>query len=94
MAIAEISIAPLGKGTSVNKYVKKAVEVFRRRGLKMFHSPMATCIEGSLDEIFAAVKEAHEELAKMGVERISTLIKIDDRRDKQVKMEDKIKSIS
>lgn len=91
MAIVEVSISPLGKGVSVGKYVKKVVALFRKKRLKMFHSPMGTCIEGELDEILSAVKEAHELLAKDGVNRISTLIKIDDRRDKKATMEQKMK---
>lgn len=93
MVISEVSITPIGKGTSVGKYIKKVIELFRRRKLKMFHSPMGTCIEAPLDEIFSAINEVHEVLAKSGVKRISTLIKIDDRRDKKTRMEDKLRAI-
>ena len=91
MAIVEVSVSPIGKGVSVGKYVKMAVALFRKKGFKMFHSPMGTCIEGELDEIFSAIQEAHDLLAKTGVKRISTLIKIDDRRDKKATMKQKMR---
>ena len=49
--VAEISIIPLGKGASVSKYVKKAIEVFKKYNLKVEPSAMGTVLEGDLDEI-------------------------------------------
>jgi uncharacterized protein (TIGR00106 family) len=51
---------------------------------------MFTTIEGELSEIFAAIEEMHEALVAMGAQRLSTVVKIDDRRDVQHAMEEKV----
>ena len=43
--------------------------------------------------IMPAIKRAHERLFELGVTRVSTLIKIDDRRDKKVRKSDKVESV-
>jgi uncharacterized protein (TIGR00106 family) len=42
---------------------------------------MGTVIEGDLDAIFVVLRKMHEVPFGRGAERVSTLIKIDDRRD-------------
>ncbi len=96
MKIAEVSIVPIGTGeTSVSKYVRKAVETLKKEGVQVTPGAMGTIIEAeTLEQIFNAVKKAHQAIADMGAERIITEIKIDDRRDKEITAEDKIKKIS
>ena len=47
-----------------------------------------------LDTILEVVKQAHFAIVNTGAERILTQIRIDDRRDKPRKMEDKVQAIS
>lgn len=85
MAIVEISISPLGTGTpGVSGYVAGCLKVLRQSGLDHQLTPMGTIIEGSLDEIFQVVREMMEAPFAAGALRVSTLIKIDDRRDRAV----------
>lgn len=92
MAIVAVSIAPLGTGsTSVSSYVSEAERVLERHPhLKVRLDPMFTNIEGDLREIFEAIAEMHDALVAMGAQRLSTVIKIDDRRDHPHSMEEKI----
>ncbi len=92
MAIVAVSIAPLGTGsTSVSEYVAKTQEILERHpNLTYRLDPMFTNIEGDLSEIFAAVEEMHEALIAMGAQRLSTVVKIDDRRDTAHSMTEKI----
>ena len=94
--IAEISTFPIGVGTSLSKYVKQAVKVIDEfSGIRVVHHPMGTVIEANdLDTILEVVKLAHSAIVNTGAERILTQIRIDDRRDKPRKMEDKIAAIS
>ena len=46
-----------------------------------------------IDTINRAVKNMTETVHNLGVSRVEVIIKIDSRRDKQVKMEEKIESI-
>ncbi len=94
MAIAEVSIVPVGTGTtSVSSYVAGALEVLKQSGLKFTLTPMGTVIEGELADIFAAVQGMHETPFEREAVRVYTVIKIDDRRDRAAGMDDKVASV-
>jgi uncharacterized protein (TIGR00106 family) len=95
MAIAEISVVPLGTKTpSVSQYVARAVKVLEReKDIKYEITAMGTIIEGDLDMILAVVKKMHEGTFGEGVARVLTTVKIDDRRDKTQDMKEKVDSL-
>ena len=94
MIISQLSIAPVGKDVSLSKYVKTAINVLRKNNIKFETNAMATVIETEdLKTLFNAVEEAHNAVVNLGAERVITEIKIDDRRDKKVTIESKMKSI-
>jgi uncharacterized protein (TIGR00106 family) len=95
MAIAEISVVPLGTKTpSVSQYVARAVKVLEReKDIKYEMTAMGTIIEGDLDRILAVVKKMHEGTFGEGVVRVLTTVKIDDRRDKAQGMKEKVDSL-
>lgn len=82
MAVVEISVAPLGTSTpSVSTYVAECVKIVEGSGLTYQLTPMGTVIEGDIDDILPVLRKMHEVPFGRGAERVSTLIKIDDRRD-------------
>lgn len=82
MAVVEISVVPLGTASpGVSSYVAACVNVVADSDLVYQLTPMGTVIEGDIDEIFKVLRKMHEIPFAEGVERVSTLIKIDDRRD-------------
>lgn len=95
MALADITIIPLGTGTpSVSKYVAGTIKALqRRKDIKYEITAMGTTIEGDLDKILAVAREMHEETFTQGVARVVTIIKIDDRRDKELTMVAKVESL-
>lgn len=94
MAIVEVSIVPIGTGSpSVSSYVAQAVKVLQGSGLLYQLTPMGTIIEGSIDEILSIIRQMHESCFNKGVVRVLTYIKIDDRRDRIVRPEDKVISV-
>ncbi len=94
MAIVAVSITPIGKEVSVSKYVAAAERVLLDKpGIKRQIGPMFTTLEGELDEIMQVIREMQEAVFATGVERLSTSIKIDDRRDKTITMDGKIKAV-
>jgi len=95
MAIAEVSVVPLGTKTpSVSQYVARAVKVLEQeKGIKYEMTAMGTIIEGDLDRILAAVRKMHEGTFGEGVDRVLTTVKIDDRRDKAQGMKEKMDSL-
>ena len=95
MAIAEISIIPLGTRTpSVSKHVARAVKALRReKDIRYELTAMGTVIEGDLDDILMVAGKMHEETFGEGVARVITTITIDDRRDKASSMSGKVSSL-
>ena len=94
MIIAEVSITPLGVGTSVSRYVKEAVRVLHQSGLKAETGGMSTTLEApDLDTLFTVIKAAEEAEIKAGAQRISIFLKIDDRRDKDATIDTKLRAI-
>lgn len=88
--IADVSITPIGEGTSVGKYVRRAVEVLEESGLKIEVCANSTTLEAeSTKQVFDAVEKAKEELFGMGVKRLYIIIRIDERRDKAITIEGK-----
>jgi uncharacterized protein (TIGR00106 family) len=94
MAIVFLTITPLGTATpSVSSYVAGVEKIVRASGLKHQLTAMGTIIEGDLDAILAVVREMHEHPFTQGAVRVSTSIKIDDRRDKVATIEGKLRSV-
>lgn len=95
MAIAEVSVVPLGTKTpSVSLYVARAAKVLEHeKDMKYELTAMGTIIEGDLDRILAVVRKMHESVFSEGVTRVLTTIKIDDRRDKPQTMKAKVDSV-
>ena len=94
MIIAQLSIAPLGKGTSVSPYVKIVIETLKEEQIKFQTNAMATIIETKdLETLFHVIQKAHLAVVDAGAERIITELKIDDRRDKEATMDSKLKSL-
>ncbi len=90
MIIAELTITPLGEGTSVSKYVRAAFNAIKSTGLKIELTPMSTIVEAAtLDDVFNAAKLGEEAMIKMGAKRVIIDIKIDHRLDKDATMETK-----
>jgi uncharacterized protein (TIGR00106 family) len=92
--IVELSVVPVGTGeTSVSSYVKAAIKIIEETDLDYEVNSMGTCVQGEWDEIFSTLKAVHDELAKMGCNRIVTTVKIDDRRDKFETMDAKVAAV-
>jgi uncharacterized protein (TIGR00106 family) len=65
----------------------------KEAGLKTQLHAYGTNIEGGWDAVFAAIKRCHETVHAMGAPRISTVIKLGTRVDRDQTMDDKIRSV-
>ena len=94
MAIVAVSIAPTGEGPSVSRHVAAALRVLERQDRVRWRlDPMFTTLDGDLDEIFSLIRQMQEAVFTAGAVRLGTVIKIDDRRDRAVSMDDKVTSV-
>ncbi|WP_054846559.1 MTH1187 family thiamine-binding protein [Sulfuracidifex tepidarius] len=90
--LVDISVEPIGtSSTSISRYVRIAFEVLKEKGLKFYPAPSMTTIElDDLSSLGSIIKEINDRLEKEGVKRVVTIIKVDDRRDKENSIDHKL----
>lgn len=91
--IADLCVIPLGGNSSLSGYVAACERIFQEAGLKRQLHAYGTNIEGEWDDVMAAVKRCHEIVHDMGAPRISTVLKLGTRTDREQTMEDKVNSV-
>jgi uncharacterized protein (TIGR00106 family) len=91
--IADVAIVPIGVGVSLSKYVAACEKAFKEAGLETRLHAYGTNVQGDWDTVFAAIKHCHHIVHEMGAPRISTVIKVGTRTDRDQGMIDKIKSV-
>lgn len=92
--IVDLCVVPMGVGVSVSKYVAECQRVLDEAGLEHKLHAYGTNIAGEWDEVFAAIKQCHESVHKLGAPRITTTIKVGTRNDREQSMQDKIDSVA
>lgn len=94
MAMMEISVVPLGTGTpSLSRYVAEVVRVVDESGLEYQLGPMGTVVVGDAEQLFQLARRMHEQPFAQGALRVSTSLKIDDRRDQPLTIEGKVRAV-
>lgn len=95
MAIIDISVVPVGTGSpSVSRYVAGAVRILQNEpGIKYELTAMNTIIEGELDKLLVLAQRMHRSAFDAGAQRVVTTLRIDERRDKPLTIEGKIKAV-
>jgi uncharacterized protein (TIGR00106 family) len=94
MAIMAISVTPIGTATTgVGEFVAEAVRVIERSGLRYELNAMHTVVEGDLAALMGLVTEIHTALFARGAGRLSTVVKLDDRRDAPGTIAAKVRSV-
>ena len=92
--IVEFSIIPLGIGISISKFLAPALQKLDKKKVRHEITSMGTIFEAkSVGEAFDLVKAAHEAVFQKEIRRVVTTIKIDDRRDVEKTMDEKVQSL-
>jgi uncharacterized protein (TIGR00106 family) len=95
MATAELTVIGLGRANpSAGEYI---AEIQRRLAAQdkvryELHA-MGTDLEGSTEDILEVVADLHRVPFEMGLPRVYTVLKLDERRDKQQSLADKVRSV-
>ena len=94
--IADIRVLSFGTETaSLSYYVAACVNMLEQApDISYQVTPMATMVQGPLLRVLELMQKMHEIPFSMGVSRVVTNICIDDRRDKQITMESKVKAVN
>jgi len=90
--LAEFSVTPIGAGVSVGKHVAECLRIIERSGLDYKINPMGTVVEGDFDEVMSLIAKCHKAVRKR-CQRVSTIIKIDDRRGVRDAIHSKVASV-
>ena len=94
MALMQLTVTPLGtKSTSVGEYVAEFQEALKQQDIPHTLTDMGTIIEGSVEELLEIAAKIHELPFKKGAKRVVTQILMDDRRDKNISLGDKVASV-
>jgi uncharacterized protein (TIGR00106 family) len=94
MAVVEVSVVPLGLSTtSLSDQVAAVLKPLKDSGLRYTLTAMGTIIEGDLEEVMRCILKMHETPYSTGAARVYTTVKIDDRRDKHITIEGKVRSV-
>lgn len=93
--VAEISVVPLGTGSAgVSEYVSCCIGILEANPEVNYRlTPMGTIVEGTLSEVLKVTRQMHDAPFSKGAARVVTTLKIDDRTDKELTMEGKLKSV-
>ena len=91
--IAELTVVPIGVGTSLSEYVAVCEEILDEAGLTVQLHANGTNIEGEWDTVFSAIRRCHEKIHTLGAPRIHTSIKVGTRIDREQTMADKVQSV-
>lgn len=95
MATADLTVIALGRpDASASEYIaeiQRRLAAQSRVGYRM-HA-MGTSLEGPAEDILAVVAELHAVPFGMGVPRVYTVLKLDERRDKEQTLDDKVASV-
>jgi uncharacterized protein (TIGR00106 family) len=95
MATADVTIIGLGRSDpSASRYIaaiqRKLAQQDRVR--YVLHA-MGTSLEGTTGDILSLVGELHAVPFELGLPRVYTVLKLDERRDKEQTLEDKVASV-
>lgn len=93
---ADISVLPIGReGASVGDLIAEIAKHLSAQDKVRFEMHgMGTALEGDAADIFALAAEIHGIPLKQGIPRAYTILKVDQRTDKDQSLDDKVESVS
>ncbi len=94
MALMQITVLPVGTaGPSIGEFVARTQKILEAEGVKYELQDMGTVVHGTAAELFRVAVKVHEMPFSKGADRVVTQIIVDDRRDREVGIGDKVKSV-
>jgi uncharacterized protein (TIGR00106 family) len=96
MSTADLTVLALGRQElSASEYIAEIQRRLRKQERVRFQMhAMGTSLEGTTEDILAVVGELHSVPFEQGVQRVYTVLKLDERRDRpNQSLEDKVRSV-
>jgi uncharacterized protein (TIGR00106 family) len=95
VATADLTVIALGRAdASASRYIAEIQRRLERQDRVgyVLHA-MGTSLEGSTEDILAVVAELHAVPFELGIPRVYSVLKLDERRDREQTLEDKVASV-
>ena len=96
MSTADLTVLALGRQElSASEYIAEIQRRLRKQERVRFQMhAMGTSLEGTTEDILAVVGELHAVPFEQGVQRVYTVLKLDERRDRPGQtLDDKVRSV-
>ena len=95
MATADLTVIALGRPeASASAYIAEIQRRLARQDrVRYAMHAMGTSLEGATADVLALVGELHAVPFELGVPRVYTVLKLDERRDREQTLEDKVESV-
>ena len=95
MATADLTVIALGAAeASTSTYIAEIQRRLERQDrVRYLLHAMGTSLEGPTADILAVVAELHAVPFELGIPRVYTVLKLDERRDREQTLEDKVDSV-
>jgi uncharacterized protein (TIGR00106 family) len=96
MATADLTVLALGRQElSASEYIAEIQRRLRKQERVRFQMhAMGTSLEGTTEDILAVVGELHSVPFEQGVQRVYTVLKLDERRDRpRQTLDEKVRSV-
>jgi uncharacterized protein (TIGR00106 family) len=95
MATADLTVIALGRpDPSAGEYIAEIQRRLARQDrVRYVMHAMGTSLEGATSDILAVVGELHAVPFESGIPRVYTVLKLDERRDREQTLEDKVRSV-
>ncbi|KAK4179275.1 YkoF-like protein [Triangularia setosa] len=91
---ADFCLIPIGTPTpSVAKEVASVQALIKDSGIKHTMHSAGTTLEGSWDEVFKVIGQAHSLVHQSGIVRVQTSMRVGTRTDKKQTAEEKVKRV-
>lgn len=90
--LVELSIVPLDHGLHMKAEIARVIDLIDQSGINYQLTAMGTLLEGSPDQIWTMLRQCHETIAQTS-SRVLTRIVIDDKRESQGQLKQKVKDV-
>ena len=95
MATADLTVIALGRAdVGASRYIAEIQRRLERQDrVRYLLHAMGTSLEGRTEDILAVVAELHAVPFELGMPRVYSVLKLDERRDREQTLEDKVESV-
>jgi uncharacterized protein (TIGR00106 family) len=95
VSTADLTVIALGRSEpSASRYIAEIQRRLERQDrVRYLLHAMGTSLEGTTEDILAVVAELHAVPFELGIPRVYSVLKLDERRDREQTLEDKVESV-